>query len=50
MIAETVEARICIALPAEPIEWLTDNGFSYIARDTRSFALEIGLEPLATAI
>ena len=32
------------------IEWLTDNGSPYIARDTRSFAREIGLDPLTTAI
>ena len=29
---------------------LTDNGSPYIARDTRSFAREIGLKPLTTAI
>jgi putative transposase len=38
------------ATPTQPIEWLTDNGSPYIARDTRSFAREIGLEPLTTAI
>ena len=31
-------------------QWLTDNGSPYIARDTCSFAREIGLEPLTTAI
>jgi len=35
---------------ARPIEWLTDNGSPHIARDTRSFVREIGLEPLTTAI
>ena len=34
----------------DTIEWLTDNGSSYIARDTRSFAREIGLEPRTTPI
>lgn len=32
------------------IEWLTDNGSCYIAGDTRSFAREIGLEPLNTPV
>jgi transposase InsO family protein len=47
---EEAEARFGAALPAWPIEWLTDNGSPYISRDTLSFALEIGLEPLTTAI
>ena len=32
------------------IEWLTDNGSGYIARDTRSFARAIGLEPKTTPV
>lgn len=32
------------------IEWLTDNGSCFIASDTRSFARDIGLEPLTTPI
>ena len=40
----------CDAPPDQLIEWLTDNGSHYIARDTCSFAHEIGLEPLTTAI
>jgi putative transposase len=32
------------------IEWLTDNGSCYIAGETRSFAREIGLEPLNTPV
>jgi putative transposase len=32
------------------IEWLSDNGSSYIAGDTRSFARDIGLEPRTTPI
>ena len=50
LMVEAVEARFGAAPPAQPIEWLTDNGSPYIARDTRSFAREIGLEPLTTAI
>ena len=36
-------------LPAT-IEWLSDNGSSYIAGDTRKFARDIGLEPRTTPI
>lgn len=50
LMVEAVEARFEDALPQQPIEWLTDNGSPYIARDTRSFAREIGLEPVTTAI
>jgi putative transposase len=50
LMVEAVEARFAGALPDRPIEWLTDNGSPYIARDTRGFAREIGLEPLTTAI
>ena len=34
----------------EPIEWLTDNGSCYVARDTRGFARDIGLEPRTTPL
>jgi putative transposase len=50
LMVEAVEARFGSALPKQSIEWLTDNGSPYIARDTRSFAREIGLEPVTTAI
>ena len=45
MLVEAVEARSGRELPVQPIEWLTDNGSPYIARYTRSFVREIGLEP-----
>ena len=32
----------------QTIEWLSDNGSAYIARETRAFARDIGLEPLTT--
>ena len=48
LMVEAVETRFGSALPERPIEWLTDNGSPYIARGTRSFAREIGLEPLTT--
>ncbi|SEN12214.1 Integrase core domain-containing protein [Sphingomonas gellani] len=34
----------------QPIEWLTDNGSCYTARDTRTFARGIGLLPLTTPL
>jgi putative transposase len=34
----------------QPIEWLTDNGSSYIAHETRRFARQIGLEPVTTPV
>jgi putative transposase len=50
LMVEAVETRFGSGLPEQPIEWLTDNGSPYIARETRAFAREIGLEPLTTAI
>ena len=32
----------------QTIEWLSDNGSAYIAKETRAFARDIGLEPLTT--
>jgi putative transposase len=32
------------------IEWLSDNGSCYVAGDTRSFARDIGLEPITTPV
>jgi putative transposase len=32
------------------IEWLPDNGSCYLATDTRSFAKQIGLEPLTMPV
>ena len=34
----------------QPIEWLTDNGSCYTARDTRAFASDIGLVPRTTPV
>lgn len=33
-----------------PAQWLSDNGSGYIARETRGFAQDIGLEPCRTPI
>lgn len=35
---------------AAPIEWLSDNGSAYIDHGTRSFARELGLEPLTILV
>ena len=32
------------------IEWLTDNGSCYVARDTRAFARDMGIEPKTTPL
>lgn len=34
----------------QTIEWLTDNGSCFIARKTKSFLRDIGLEPLTTPV
>lgn len=34
----------------KPIEWLTDNGSCFIAKDTKSLLLDIGMEPRSTPI
>lgn len=34
----------------KPIEWLTDNGSCFIAKDTRSLLIEIGMEPCSTPV
>jgi putative transposase len=51
LMIERVEQRFGLAnrLPA-PIEWLSDNGSPYTARETRALAREIGLVPRTTPI
>jgi len=34
----------------KPIEWLTDNGSCFIAADTKSLLLDIGMEPCTTPV
>ncbi|GLJ00437.1 integrase [Sphingobium sp. BS19] len=51
LMVATVEHRYGqVTRVPEPIEWLTDNGSCYTARDTRSFARNIGLVPLTTPV
>ncbi|AYZ98903.1 IS3 family transposase [Burkholderia sp. AU29985] len=45
-----VEQRFGTTQAAQSIEWLTDNGCAYIDHRTRSFARELGLEPLTTPV
>ena len=45
-----VEQRFGTTHAPQPIEWLTDNGSAYIYHRTRSFARELGLEPLTTPV
>ncbi len=39
-----------INMLSEPIEWLTDNGSCFIARDTASLLCDIGMEPCTTPV
>jgi transposase InsO family protein len=36
--------------PPQTIEWLTDNGSCYTAAETRSFAKQLGLNPVAIPV
>lgn len=47
---EAVERRFGQELPPTPIQWLSDNGSAYTAEQTRTFAREIGLQPLTTPV
>ena len=49
LILAAVEHRFgCVDKVPDAIEWLSDNGSCYVARDTRRFARGIGLEPRTT--
>ena len=45
-----VEQRFGSTQTPQVIEWLSDNGSAYIDHRTRSFARELGLEPLTTPV
>lgn len=51
LMIESVEHRFGLVnrLPV-PIEWLSDNGSPYTARETRALARDIGLKPCTTPI
>ena len=49
MMLEAVEARFGGIPAPHPVEWLSDNGSIYTARDTRVFATQLNLVPLLHA-
>lgn len=51
LVVTAVENRFGrINMLSEPIEWLTDNGSCFIARDTASLLREIGMDPCTTPV
>ncbi len=52
MLIEAVERRFgsVESVPAQRVEFLTDNGGAYIAADTRRIARSLGLEPINTPV
>jgi transposase InsO family protein len=34
----------------KPVEWLTDNGSCFIAKDTKTLLMDIGMEPCTTPV
>ena len=45
-----MERRFGNTQPDKPIQWLSDNGSAYTAALTRSFARDVGLEPVNTPV
>ena len=50
MMLEAVETRFAALRAPNPIEWLTDNGSAYTARETRDFAVALDLVPCFTPV
>ena len=50
MMLEAVECRFGAIKAPHRVEFLSDNGSPYTAKDTRDFALSLGLEPCFTPI
>jgi putative transposase len=50
LMLEAVEKRFGEEAPANPVQWLSDNGSAYIAEQTRQFARQIGLQPVTTPV
>jgi putative transposase len=51
LMVASVESRFgSVNRLAQTVEWLSDNGSGYIAKETQAFAREIGLEPLTTPV
>ncbi len=47
---ETVETRFAALRAPSTLEWLTDNGSAYTARETRDFATTLDLVPCFTPV
>jgi putative transposase len=50
MMLEAVEIRFAALRAPNPLEWLTDNGSAYTARETRDFAVALNLVPCFTPV
>jgi transposase InsO family protein len=50
MMLEAVEARFGASRTPAPIEWLSDNGSPYTAKETRRFAAQLNLTPCFTPV
>ena len=50
MMLEAVEGRFGTHRAPQPVEMLTDNGSAYTARETRTFARQLGLKPCFTPV
>lgn len=50
MMLEAVEVRFGGSRAPHPVEWLSDNGSIYTARDTRIFASQLNLVPCFTPV
>ena len=50
MMLETVERRFGTLRAPMPVEWLSDNGSPYTAKDTRDFASQLNLVPCFTPV
>lgn len=51
LMIQAVEYRFGIGeLPQKPVEWLTDNGSCYTAKDTRKFARGLNPKPVTTPV
>jgi putative transposase len=50
MMLEAIEKRCTVLRAPQPIEWLTDNGSPYTARETRDFAVALNLVPCFTPV
>ena len=50
MMLEAVEIRFAALQAPHPLEWLTDNGSAYTAKETRDFAVALNLVPCFTPV